>query len=150
MAAEDNLSHQLFFEAHRGVKLHSGNNFNLDKNNLGMHWTLDPNVAHIFGGVKSVPETGHVLHARIPIGSFETNTDALRRKAVSITNIGTGLEKEIPVSKGSSVLVTGSSKFRRDTKQDAPKNQLLKEGVGRDTYYKERKRTYNPPREMIA
>jgi len=37
MAAEDNLSHELFFEAHRGLKLRSGNNFTIDKSNLGTH-----------------------------------------------------------------------------------------------------------------
>jgi hypothetical protein len=79
MAAEDNLSHELFFEAHRGLRLRSlGNNFTVDKENLGTHWSADEGVARDFAGINFQPESGQVYHARVPMSSVDTDTDSLK------------------------------------------------------------------------
>jgi hypothetical protein len=141
MAAEDNLSHQLFFEAHRGVKLHSGNNFQIDKNNLGMHWSADEEVAKDFGGVNSMVDATRVIHAKIPMSSVETSTERMKQRDVHMDPKSP--EKEIPVKENAPVLVTGVSRYKEVY---GPVRYLPSQRVKT----KSRTRTYNPPREMKA
>jgi hypothetical protein len=140
MAAEDNLSHELFFDAHRGMKIHSGNNFKINHKELGMHWSADPEIATLFSNAPSTPELGRVVSAKIPVSSVETNSQRLHDRMVDPHPEST--EKEIPVKKGASVFVTGLTKFREDTSDGVPRNFEKK--------LKSRTRTYNPPREMKA
>lgn len=131
MSASDHLSQELFFTAHRG--LGTGKKHHIKKS-LGMHWSADAEVAKKFslgstmwsGGRKH----GVIVHANVPVSAVETNKAVLSEKKV-IGDVGSdgGPEQEIPVKKGSTVLVTGITKRKGE---------------------KTRTRTYNPPREMKA
>jgi len=138
MAAEDNLSRELFFDAHRGIRLKSWNNFKINKENLGMHWSADQAIAKQFGGINYIPEDTRVVHAKIPMSSVET--DASRLKERDVTSVD-HFEKEIPVKDNAPVLVTGISKFKEVYGQGRDGNMIKT---------KSRTRTYNPPREMKA
>ena len=129
MAAEDNLSRELFFDAHRGIRLKSWNNFKINKENLGMHWSA---------GINYIPEDTRVVHAKIPMSSVET--DAARLKERDVTSVD-HFEKEIPVKDNAPVFVTGISKFKEVYGQGRDGNMIKT---------KSRTRTYNPPREMKA
>lgn len=145
MAAEDNLSHELFFEAHRGLRLRSGNNFTVDKSNLGTHWSADEGVARDFAGINFQPESGQVYHARVPVSSVDTDTDSLKSSQV-ITPWGSPYdEDEVPVKSGAKVLVTGRTTYKEAYGND-PRG---KEGLA-VMPVRTRTRRYNPPREMEA
>ena len=133
------LSHELFYEAHRGLKLHSGNNFTINKNELGMHWSADEQVAKDFGGTNYMPEATRVLHARIPVSSVETDTGRLTERNVHLNTKSD--ESEVPVKQGAPILVTGMSKYKEHYGQPRTGGRLAT---------KARRRTYNPPREMKA
>ena len=135
MAAEDNLSRELFFDVHRGI---AANPKEIDqKHSVGMHWSADKSTARAFaidntirGRTKPI-----VLHGQVPISSVETDPSTLWDHRV----IGE-LEKEVPVGSGKKMLITGRTTFR-------PLGTSLNE---RHNYPKSRKRTYNPPREATA
>jgi hypothetical protein len=138
MAAEDNLSRELFFEAHRGLR---------EKNpdpqyGLGIHFSSSENVAQKFAA--RVPwEHGTIIHAKIPMSSVETDTKTLGQRGYAgfIGKLRDPLgEKEVPVKEGASVFVTGKTSLK-----PAPPLPDGERGERRS-----RKRTYNPPREMKA
>ena len=152
MAAEDNLSQELFLEAHRGVntsyphypKSGTSSQYNLDMNNLGTHWSADSQVAKEFANSPNSraltphwrTDYAHVVHAQVPMSSVETDTETMRKGGFA--NFGSKdphEEKEVMVKEGASVKITGVTNLRRSKDQDAIKT---------------RKRTYNPPREMKA
>ena len=120
------------FTVHRGLKLHSGNAFKINTENLGMHWTLDPKIAEIAGGIQHMPEAVRVVHAKVGKSSVETNPAVLKERFV---NSPTHFEKEVPVKENAPVYVTGITKFRQKESGSAVKS---------------RTRTYNPPKEMKA
>ena len=140
MAAEDNLSHELFFNVHRGI---AATPKEVDqRRRVGMHWSADKEVATDFaidnterGVTKPI-----VLHGQVPMSSVETNPSTLWDHRV----IGE-LEKEVPVGLGKKVLITGRTTFR-PTPDISPETRLK----NRHRYPKSRKRTYNPPREATA
>ena len=128
----NNLSNELFFEAHRGI--------NEPKENvqkpLGIHWSKKYSVADDFATHAIDPSDktqyrtaigGTRISARIPISSVETNTN-------TIDTVRGGTfpdEKEITVKKGAPVHVTELTYETRDMKRF-------------------RSRKYNPPRQMMA
>ena len=124
------LSNELFFDAHRGMKVHSGNQFKINENALGMHWSADERVAKLFGNIEQTPYLTHVYHAKIPMSSVETQTSRLQERQVAPKS----REQEIPVKEGAPVYVTGKSTFN---KRDSGK-------------IRKRTKHFNPPREMKA
>jgi hypothetical protein len=128
MSAEDNLSQELFFEAHRGVS--TGPKHKVKKN-LGMHWSTDEGIADMFSSrVSAQKPYGVIVHAKIPMSSVETDTATLKKHQVyGSEDTDERNEKEVPVKKGSSVFVTGVTKRKGSNY---------------------RTRTYNPPREKKA
>lgn len=137
MSAEDNLSQELFFKAHRGLSNTKSNQ--ISKENLGMHWSANRNISNLFAARPDLalgdsdlknqnPST--VIHADIPISSVETHTSTLKNRGVGEVHG----EEEVPVKAGSSVKVTGLTHITWPSKVRA----------------RERKRTYTPPREMKA
>ena len=140
MAAEDNLSQELFFNVHRGIVAGSGG---VDqKSGVGMHWSADKAIAEDFAVDNNVPgyTKPYVLHAQVPLSSVETDTETLERKHVGGLYSG---EKEVPVGIGNKLRITGRTTLRQDKNaQDVTKN--------RNRYPKSRTRTYNPPREAKA
>ena len=133
MAAEDNLSHELFFEAHRGLK-----EKNPDPNyGLGMHFTASENVSKRFAA-RGHWEHATIIHAKIPVSSVETDTKVLgKRGFAGFMGQDPLNEKEIPVKEGASVFVTGKTNLRLSPSSLESERRV-------------RKRTYNPPREMKA
>jgi hypothetical protein len=128
MAAEDNLSNELFFQVHRGLYIKPGEK--LESKQPGTHWSTSPVVAEAFarkGGESG--STRVIFHANVPMSSVETRTGTLKRKEVGGEYEH---EQEVPVRFNKPVLVTGRTTLR---------------GFGD---VKSRKRTYNPPREMPA
>lgn len=119
------------FEVHRGLKLHSGNNFSIDTSNLGMHWSSDPKIAAKAAGIEHMVDAVRVVHARVPKSSVETDPKILKERFV---NSPTHFEKEIPVKENSPVQVTGVTEFK-----ERSKGKL-----------RARTRKYSPPREMRA
>jgi len=116
MAAQDNLSQELFFTAHRG--LHSAKPV---EHNLGMHWSADKHIAeHFSSGLSNRPiET--VITAKIPISSVETDTHTLVNESVigrSVPNAYSH-ESEIPVKSGSSVFVESISRRGNSSRKKA-------------------------------
>jgi len=118
-----NLSNELFFEAHRGIP--TGAKHSIRKA-LGMHWSADYDTAKKFSEGATMWSAGRkhgaIIHANIPMSSVETDPEALWEHRVS-----GDLESEVPVKKGSTVLVTGITKRKGE---------------------KTRTRKYNPPRQM--
>lgn len=87
-------------------------------------------MAALFSGLERNAHDSIVFHGEVPISSVEGDKNILKENGVR--NFDTS-EKEVPVKQGSPVKVTGISKFR-------DVNGIIKE----------RKRSYNPPREMKA
>ena len=142
MAAEDNLSRELFFNVHRGI---AATPSEVDqRSRVGMHWSASKDVAIDFavdnterGVTKPI-----VFHGQVPVSSVETDSDALHTHNVGGDFSG---EKEVPVSLGKKVLITGRTTFR-PTPDISPETRLK----NRHRYPKSRTRTYNPPREATA
>ena len=137
MSAQDNLSQELFFQAHRGLSNTRSNK--ISKENLGMHWSADRNVSTLFAARPDIAlgdsdlrshNPSSVIHADIPLSSVETHTPTLEKGGV-FEGIG---EDEVPVKKGSLVKVTGLTHITWPSKVRS----------------RERTRTYTPPREMKA
>jgi len=136
LSAQDHIS-ELQFEAHRGIRLYSGES--LTKSSLGMHWSTNKDKAEELATTHMhwPDKSGVVLHGAIPISSVETDTARLTKRGYmgfpgkEYDRLN---EKEVPVKESAPVKVTGITKFRR-----------LKDGQ-----MKERKRSYNPPRAMKA
>ena len=141
MAAEDNLSHELFFNVHRGISV--GSKGVDQKSGVGMHWSADKAIAEDFAVDnldRGYYEKPVVLHAQVPLSSVETTTETLRSKNVGGSFKG---EKEVPVGRGKQIRITGRTTLRQDKNaKDVKKN--------RHRYPKSRTRTYNPPREATA
>jgi hypothetical protein len=149
MAAQDNLSNELFFKVHRGVNVSyphypeegGSSQYSLDSKNLGVHWSASDDVAHRFSNQQSkYPSwrTDHakVIHADVPMSSVETNTSAMiERGFANLSGQDPYNEQEVMVKKGAPIKVTGITKLR----QSKDKNEV-----------KSRKRTYKVPREMSA
>jgi len=137
MSASDHLSNELFYEAHRGIRLYHKESLN--KSELGMHWSTNPDkVSEIATSHMHWPELkGRVIHGTIPMSAVETDTARLKDRGYmgfpgkEQDRLG---EKEVPVKEGAVVKVTGITSHRR-----------LRSGE-----HKTRTRTYNPPREMKA
>lgn len=140
MAAEDNLSQELFFTAHRGIVAEDSKSVD-QKAGVGMHWSADKSIAEDFAVDNNVPgiTKPYVLHAEVPVSSVETDTDTLSAKDVGGDFSG---EKEVPVGEGQKIRITGRTTLRKDPN--------LNEGKYRHRYPKSRTRTYNPPREATA
>ena len=130
MSAQDNLSQELFFEAHRGEE-------KVRPEKLGIHWSAGTPIAYGFALEKMFDErrsgSGRIIHGRIPISSVETDPKVLKEHGVD--NDTYWNEDEVTAKSGAPVTVTGVSNIR------VPRS-------GGPT--KLRKRTYNPPREMKA
>jgi len=139
MAAEDNLSHELFFKVHRGIWNSYVTDHKLDTNNLGVHWSADQKVSEHFARANDKSwRTKHavVLHGEAPMSSVEMNTTNLERRGNASSRGGDPLkEKEVQLKEDAPVKVTGMTKYRT---------------TDNFTKTKSRTRTYNPPREMKA
>lgn len=128
------LSNELFHSVHRGLSLVRDG----IQPELGVHWSVDPDVAGRFAFHHRDPswqaKYARVLHADVPMSSVETDTAKLRARGYGsfpgANNLG---EQEVMVKEGAPIKVTGMTKMRAS-----------------DGRIKERKRTYNPPREMKA
>lgn len=140
MAAQDNLSQELFFTAHRGIAHEDPKTMN-QKSNVGMHWSADKSIAEDFAVDNNTPgyTKPYVFHAEIPMSSVETNTDTLDYHSVGGDFSG---EKEVPVGEGKKIRITGRTTLRKDPK--------INDGKNRHRYPKSRTRRYNPPREATA
>jgi len=138
MSASENLSELQFF-AHRGLRIHSGNNFAVNESAVGMHWSTIPAIAEHYSGKNYQPGGATILSASIPISSVETDRTKLKEKGVDTKMYG--FEQEVSVKEGAPIYVTKKSTF--GWKQRAKVNSAN---------FKSRKRTrvYNPPREMKA
>lgn len=149
MSASDHLGPQwsqpeLTFQVHRGLtrKPQKGRW-------LGMHWSADPAVARRFAG-----PFGHVVHADVPMSSVETDPRTLRSESVfqdSDFDDPSRVEKEVPVTVGKPVKVTGITGPEAD-KETGFWNGRRNEGSPSAMGAKRpaRKRTYKKPREMKA
>ena len=152
MAAQDNLSNELFFKVHRGVNVSyphypeegESSKYRLDSKNLGTHWSADADVAKGFANspnsraLTSYWRTDHakVIHADVPMSSVETNEETMRNGGfANFSRQDPHEEKEVMVKRGAPIKVTGITKLR----QSKDKSEV-----------KSRKRKYNPPREMSA
>jgi hypothetical protein len=137
MAAQDNLSQELFFKAHRGIAAESVS----QKRNVGMHWSADPVIAKDFAVDNNEPGLSkpYVLHAEVPMSSVETDTNELLDKDVGGAFSG---EKEVPVGIGNKIRITGRTTLRKDPN--------INDGTNRHRYSRARTRTYNPPRDATA
>lgn len=150
MSASDNLSNELFFQAHRGIntsyphypKQGKSSQYRLDSNNLGTHWSADEQVAKEFANspnsraLTSYWRTNHakVVHAEVPLSSVETDTATMQQGGfANFSRQDPHEEKEVMVKEGAPIKVTGVTKLRQSG--DAIKT---------------RKRTYKPAREMKA
>ena len=99
-------------------------------------------MAALFGGVgrsnlykdseKENAKAVKIFHGTVPISAVETNTDTLRQNKVFPFG-GSKEEKEVPVKPGSSIDITGETRYR-----------------SKNNVWKERKRTFNPPRKGKA
>ena len=132
MSESDNLSNELFFEAHRGII------GNLDpKYGLGMHFSRSEKKARWFAS-RQYWTPGTVVHAKIPMSSVETDTKVLgQRGFAGFEGKDPLAEEEVPVKQGSPVYVTGVTKLR-----------AAKPLTGGER--KSRTRTYRTPRKMTA
>lgn len=152
MAAQDNLSNELFFKVHRGVNVSyphypqagGSSQYSLDSKNLGTHWSADADVAKEFANspnsraLTSHWRTDHakVIHADVPMSSVETDSETMRLGGfANFSSQDPHEEKEVMVKKGAPIKVTGITKLR----QSKDRNEI-----------KSRKRTYKKPREMSA
>ena len=115
----NNLSAELF----RGVLTQPGQ---YDNSKLGQHWTPSKKVAEVFAraGTEEESKEGIIFHAKIPSISIETDSNTLEKMDLFSP------EKEVPVKKGTPVLLTGVTTFRGNNKT--------------------RTRRYNPPRKTTA
>jgi hypothetical protein len=140
MAAQDNLSKELFFRAHRGIAAEDPKEMN-QKANVGTHWSAEKSIAEDFAVDNNEPgrTKPYVFHAEIPMSSVETDTYTLNYKSVGGAFSG---EKEVPVGEGKKIRITGRTTLRKDPNLNSGKN--------RHRYPKSRTRTYNPPREATA
>jgi hypothetical protein len=139
------LSNELFFEAHRGLRLKGKEKVNKDE--LGMHWSADRDKADEFA-TKHINwpewEHGKTYHAQIPVSAVETGFTRLRDSGFANFAGKDPLgEKEVPVKEGATVKVTGVTSHRRTY---LGPNKTVNQG----TALKSRTRRYNPPREMKA
>jgi len=160
---------ELSVSAVRGLRTNQPNT-----SELGSHWTTDPSVASYFQrkGDGNFPYRGtSQVNAEIPISSFETNQDTLRRKGVGNTQNNEGgpmRESEVTVREGAPIKVTSiqtTGPKRRSKAVKAVEDSI--EGISSwpdyqkpgdseklerayDTFHRTRTRTYNPPREMRA
>ena len=142
MSAQDNLSNELFFKAHRGLLINTSMGKKIDTENLGMHWSANAKRAEDFAIEKMhwPDRTGYVYHGEIPMSSVETENPRLRdRGFANFTGQDPYKEEEVPVKDNAPVRVTGRTTYKK--KITVP---------GSDGEVKVRKRTYNPPREMRA
>ena len=116
MAAQDNLSNELFFTAYRG--LHSAKPVG---HNLGMHWSADKHIAEHFSSGLAYRPVETVVTAKIPISSVETDTDTLVNKSVIGRTVPNAYshESEIPVKSGSSVFVESISRRGNSSRNKA-------------------------------
>ena len=140
MAAEDNLSHEMFFKVHRGIVAENG--YVDQRSGVGMHWSADKSIAEDFAVDNNEPgrTKPYVLHAEVPVSSVETDTQRLKKENVGGVFSG---ENEVPVARGKQIRITGRTTLRQDKNaKDVKKN--------RHRYPKSRTRTYNPPREATA
>lgn len=129
------LSQELFFNIHRGVAL-KGVHSSTD--GLGVHWSTSHTVANSFArgnmsDFKTNSTHAFVYHGTAPISGVETDTKTLHDKAVYPPGSGHGydLEKEVPLKKGTKVMIEGRTKLTRGSAR-------------------KRTRRYKPPREMTA
>jgi hypothetical protein len=144
MSASDNLSQELFFEAHRGVRLQGKEKTNTGE--IGMHWSADKDKADEFA-TKHMHwpewEHGETYHAQIPVSAVETGNARLgERGFANFSGTDPLGEKEVPVKEGATVKVTGVTKHRR--------TYNVKDQINSGTALKSRTRRFNPPREMKA
>ena len=136
------LSNELFFKAHRGLLISTSMGKKVDTENLGMHWSSNPDKAEEFASrhIHWPDRTGYVYHGEIPMSSVETGTERLRKRGyagfMGKDPLG---ESEIPVKENAPVKITGRTTYKRKMFADRQGSEL-----------KARKRTYNPPREMKA
>lgn len=135
------LSNELFFEAHRGLWEEPKD---LNKKNLGSHWSANYNVSSKFA--RSLDEIedkkGIILHGNIPMSSVETDPVTLQVKDVFTHR--NSMEHEVPVKTGASVFLTGKTHLRLNPKFDPERADVTGHKI------KKRKINYNPPREMKA
>jgi len=156
-----NLSNELFFEAHRGLKQSPSKDYG-----LGMHWSADKGVARGFSGggkkhdpnawsssTSSQPHT--VIHAQVPISSVESDRKTMGQRGVFDRNSSSsqfrGLaehEKEISVKPGAPVMVTGVTRYRKIERPSQSPYAIP--GISKEVRTKPRTRTYNPPRMVKA
>jgi hypothetical protein len=149
MSAQDNLGRQwqqpeLSFTVHRGLtrKPQKGRW-------LGMHWSADPKVARKFAG-----PFGHVIHGEVPMSSVETDTKRLSsERVIQDSNFidPSKVEKEVPVSTGKSLKVTGITGPEADKKTgywNGRRNDSAPSAMGAKR--PPRKRTYKNPKDMTA
>lgn len=148
-----NLSNELFFEAHRGLKESPDKKYG-----LGMHWSTNEKIARGFSGGSKLKEhdpnawrpehISHphtVIHAQVPMSSVETNTQVLGQRGVFDRKSDVGnFEKEVSVRPGAPVMVTGITKYRKiERPSQVP-------GTSKETQSKPRTRRYKTPRTMQA
>ena len=148
MSAQDNLGRQwqqpeLSFTVHRGLtrKPQKGRW-------LGMHWSADPAVARGFAG-----PFGHVIHGEVPMSSVETDTNRLRSEQVLTPEKERSVyspEKEVPVTIGKPVKVTGMTGPEADKKTGAWNGRRNETTSPLGAKRPSRKRTYKKPKEMTA
>jgi len=138
MSASENLSELQFF-AHRGLRIHSGNNFAVNESAVGMHWSTIPAIAEHFSGKNYQPGGATILSASIPMSSLETDSEKMKQKGVYMER--RNYEQEVSVKEGAPVYVKSKTTF--GWKQRSKVNSAN---------FKSRKRTrvYNPPIEMKA
>lgn len=137
MAAQDNLSQELFFTAHRGLTQAPAKG-----KGLGVHWSADKDVAEAFAGAENPEELPNtVVTARIPMSSVETDTKTLTKNAV-LNKKGKKIgptEEEVPVKKGAPIHV---EKIVSTRVRDADDRYVYS--------YRTRTKRFNPPKEMLA
>jgi len=159
-----NLSNELFFEAHRGLKQSPSKDYG-----LGMHWSAEERIARGFagGGIYRDPNASvwspaesaklphTVIHAQVPISSVETDRKTMGQRGVFDPKSPSAqfrtfadIEKEISVKPGAPVMVTGVTKYRKIERPSQSPYAIP--GISKEVRTKPRTRTYNPPRMVKA
>jgi hypothetical protein len=130
MSASDHLS-EIQFAIHRGLRAEK------PKQPLGMHWTDDEDVAHLFAEPDPLWGDKHVVINALVAQKDIVDPDSREGKRMAAKHAifkREHAEREVTVRPGSTVKVTS----------------LIRKGTHKDWTQRDRVISYHPPREMKA
>ena len=130
MSASDNLSGEQFFDVHRGIRAEK------PEQPLGIHWTDDEAVAHVFADPGTWGDKNTVVNAKVRQKDIVDPYSREGKKMAKEHAIfkPENAEREVTVRPGSTVQVTS----------------IIRKGERRDGSRRDRVRLYKQPRKMQA